>query len=278
MADIAPWIQPAAPAQYLGSGYQMGVQSQSAAVEAALAAQRLATQQQQIALEHQAKQAALDEAQRRADMEAEIERDRISQRARVEQQQLEINRAIHEATIGIDRERLKETQQANTLKWVEEGRRAQALQGYQQAIAGGQPYEQAILQNLGMFKSAGGLAPLARQAQLPEQMREGWIPRDPKTGQGGYYLDPKGVPHWAPKQADPLEGEIKNWESIRQAAYDKLPLAQKKAKTATEDVIKKANEEIVKLRRRQQLGEDVPGQEEQPFQVIGGFKVRIKKQ
>lgn len=278
MADIAPWIQAATPAQFFGPGYQMGASSQAQAIEAALAAQRLATQQQQSVLEHQAQQEALNEAQRRTDMETQIQRERIAQQARIEQQQLEINRAYHEAQIGIQRDRLKETQQANMLKWMDEARMAQARQGYQQAIAGGVPYEKAILQNLSMFKTASGLAPLAKQAQLPDAM-EGWTPANPKTGAPGYFTDRSGNIHLDTRQAPEksLQSSIDSWEQIRQKAYEALPAAQKGAKTETEKIIKRAEDEIASL-KRQQRGEEEPKAPvaREGWTQVGKFSARLK--
>lgn len=151
MADIAPWIRAATPAQYYGQGFELGASAQRAQVAAAMEAQKL------------------EEAQRRSDMEAQLQQERTAQNARLEQQRNEISRAYNEARIGLSKQDLAVRQKASELQWIEAGRQLMAQEAFKKDLET-MPIEQAIVRHPELGSSISGLAQAAsglRKAELP---------------------------------------------------------------------------------------------------------------
>lgn len=144
MADypLPPWLTPRTdPAQAFVTSMHLGAQ--------------IAQQQNQLQAE-----------QERAQMETQARQQALQQQTLRAQQQIEMQRAYHDAVVGLRQDQLDQVSQANQLKAQVAARKFAAQQQFRQRVAAGEPASKVMME-LGpeMGASAGDFGAALRQGE-----------------------------------------------------------------------------------------------------------------
>lgn len=193
--------------------------------------------------------AATAEAQARLNVQANeqaqqfaVQEQRLHQQNLLDQQQLQVSKAFHEASIGIKQQELAQTQQRIALTAQSAAEKLAGQAQYQKLRAGGMSATEALLATPSLFPSGAGLASIAnaqeRQAQLKAR-GEGTLTEFPELPgykflrQNTGYLTPVQRPERSPQsiqqniQRTSLQHDIneidKVWGPQLQGAQDVGP-------------------------------------------------------
>lgn len=144
IGDVAtPWIRPAQGPEFFTKGYQIGTQQAEAQARLQAAAN--------------AEQARLNQEAQKEQLNAFLAQEKLQQDARLEQQRIEVGKQYHLAQIGLNMERVKQSQAQTALRWQEMASKQSAEERIKQRIASGENEYKVILEE-GAGAGLGGTA------------------------------------------------------------------------------------------------------------------------
>jgi hypothetical protein len=170
---IPPWLHP------YGDPGELFLQSQRLNASVKEAQQRLAEQHHQ------------------SEVETQMRRDALAQRAREDEQRLAIDQARITAYTSMRAHALDIAQQGIALKAQQAAQQFAASQSMARRIGAGEDWSKVALTTPGLGLTGGGIASLARGGAPTPNMQPQWT-TDPQTGQLIGYNPRTGVPHYRP--------------------------------------------------------------------------------
>lgn len=198
----APWLHPPDVTGNYLHGFGLGEQA---------ASENARLQQAQAQLQQHAQQAQMELEQRKA----EHERQTLMQ-----QQQMEVQKAYQQAQIGMAQQKLQEAQKVNQMKIKQAADMGTARMSYdkemrdidsnpdltddQRKKAKSDTAMRLMPQMVAASGAGLGTAVSAAQKMAPLPQTK-WQSPDTTTGAPGAMIDPRGVPHFPPKQGQSPE-------------------------------------------------------------------------
>ena len=237
----APWLNPPDVVGSYQKGVQLGLEQQRMNQQIAMEQQRLNQQSQQV------------------HMEMEARRQEHERSALMEQQKMEIEKAYHQSQIGLKQQQLQEVAKVNQEKIKQFAMQSQAKLGYEKRVneiksnpsltpeQQTQELHSAIRDfgvNMANTSNVGSLVGALEKTFPPQQ-----APMPRVDAASGALVDPRGVPHWKPKEGQSEESiEFKNELGVlanlreKQAAYPAKSTTYKSYQTQIDDSRKRLEE------------------------------------
>lgn len=217
-----------------------------------------------------------------AEQELEAQRQRADQQARLQESQLAVAKAYHDATISMEQQRIREQQKANEMKWLQTGRQWAEQQGYLKDIQeGNMSAAEAASRHPGMFGTGAGLAQVVSAAQRSNVPLETQV-----VGGETFYRTPEGWQHISKGMAEAqptlyAKGVVSSIQTTvrqKEAWLMENPKAKESERVSVQNTILQEKQRANRLAKEGNLSIPFPevegqGRDWSTARQIGRFKV-----